>query len=116
MPDAHFAGWPGRAAVAVTHGDSPRVLVAESTEVMSRAIALLWVARTPASQVRPGYLGSIRRALLEEDWSEAVLQWMFSMDEVVDAYPDETMWTDEMLDANRASMEIRMAPIFADEL
>lgn len=114
MADPHFAGWPGRAAVAVTHGEAPQVLLAESTEVLSRAIAMFWVARTPADQVPPAFLGGIRRALLDEDWSEAVLQWMFSAGELVDAYPDETIWTDDRLDADRAALEIRMAPIFRD--
>ena len=114
MPDPSYAGWPGRVAVAITHGESPRVLLAESNEVLSRAIALCWVASTPAEQVPAAFLTSIRRALLDEDWSEAVLQWMFSAGDVVDAYPDETMWTDERLDADRASMEIRVAPIFKE--
>jgi hypothetical protein len=31
---------------------------------------------------------------------------------VVDAYPDEYVWTEERPDQDRASFEIRMAPIF----
>ena len=114
MPDPRFAGWPGRVAVAMTHGESPRVLIAESTEVLSRAIALFWVASTPSEQVPETDLSAIRRALLDENWSEAVLHWMSSAGDVVDAYPDETMWTDERLDAETASMEIRVAPIFRE--
>ena len=115
MPDQYFASWPGRLAVAVTRGDSPRVIVAESPEVLSRAIALQWVARTPSAEVNPAWLGSIRRALLEENWSDAALFWMQSVGEPLDAYPDETVWTDELLDADRAAMEIRIAAIFNDD-
>lgn len=114
MPDPYFAGWPGRVAIAVTHGESPRVLLAESPEVLSRAIALQWVARTPAAEISPAWRGSIRRALLEENWSEAAFFWMQGVGESADAYPDETLWTDALLDADRASMEIRMSAIFSD--
>ena len=39
---------------------------------------------------------------------------MFSAGDLVDAYPDETVWSDALLDAERASMEIRIAPIFKE--
>ncbi len=114
MPDPYFAGWPGRVAIAVTGGESPRLLLAESPEVLSRAIALQWVARTPPEDISPAWLRSIQNALLEENWSDAAFFWMQGVDESVDAYPDETVWTDELLDADRASMEIRMSAIFRE--
>jgi hypothetical protein len=33
---------------------------------------------------------------------------------VIDAYPDEIVWTESVLDAERATLEIRMAPLFRD--
>ena len=115
MPDPYFAGWPGRVAIAVTSGETPRVILAESPEVLSRAIALQWVARTAPKDIAPAWRESIRRALLEENWSDAAFFWMQGVGESVDAYPDETLWTDDLLDADRASMEIRMSAIFRDE-
>lgn len=88
------------------------MLIAESEEVLSRAIALLWVARTHSRDLDSGSVGGIREALLEENWSEAVIEWMSAAGEIVDAYPDEEIWTEARLDAERASMEIRMSPIF----
>ena len=34
--------------------------------------------------------------------------------EVVDAYPDEEVWTTQHLDEERASMDVRVAPLFED--
>jgi hypothetical protein len=33
---------------------------------------------------------------------------------IVDAYPDEPVWTERQLDAERMALELRMAPIFRD--
>jgi hypothetical protein len=41
--------------------------------------------------------------------------WMQATSEVVDVYPDEEIVTEERLDQDTASMEIRLAPIFEDE-
>ena len=68
--------------------------------------------------MRPSEIGSsdlvdaIREALLEEQWGHAVELWMEATGEIVDAYPDEPIMTASGLDEDRASMEIRLAPIF----
>ena len=102
-------------AVAVTRDDPPRVFLAESDAVLSRVVALRLVARTRPSEFRePADLIEIRRALLDERWSDAVFRWMEATGEVVDAYPDEEVWTAAQLDAERTSLETRVTPIFED--
>lgn len=109
-------GWPGRAAVAVTRDDPPQIFLAESDAVLARIVALRLVARSASASFAIGQdLHEIRDALLAERWGDAVLLWMAATGEVVDAYPDEEVWTTAMLDDERASLEIRLAPIFADE-
>jgi hypothetical protein len=116
LPDEERHGWPGRVAVALTRDDPPRVFIAESASVLSRVVALLLVARTaPRDLVEPRLLADIRRALLEERWGDAVFLWMDATGEVVDAYPDEEVWTTQQLDEERASMEVRIAPLFEDQ-
>ncbi|HWD09238.1 MAG TPA: hypothetical protein VHA57_09100 [Actinomycetota bacterium] len=56
----------------------------------------------------------IREALVEERWADAIASWMAATGEVVDAYPDEQVVTEAMLDADRASPEVRLAPIFRE--
>jgi hypothetical protein len=114
-PVEEHQGWPGRVAVAVTRDDPPQVFIAESDSVLSRLVALRLVARTrPNDLAERADLVEIRRALLDERWSDAVFRWMEATGEIVDAYPDEDVWTAAQLDAERASLETRLAPIFEE--
>ena len=106
-----MTSWPGRVAVAVTRDETPEVLLADDEHVLSRLVALRLVARTPSASLGQ-HLEKIRSALLEERWGDAVALWIEATGTVVDAYPDEEVWTDEQLDQDHASFEIRMAPIF----
>jgi hypothetical protein len=87
------------------------VLLAENAEVLSRLVALRWVSQTPPSALG-GQVEAIREALLEERWGDAVFLWMEATGNIVDAYPEEDVWTEEQLDQDRASFEIRITPIF----
>lgn len=107
-----MSSWPGNVAVAVTRGEQEvQILLAENGEVLSRLVALRWVAQTAASSLG-GRVEGIRQALLDERWGDAVALWMDATGTVVDAYPDEDVWTEDRLDQHTASFEIRMAPIF----
>jgi hypothetical protein len=103
-----------RVAVAVTHGESPKVVLATNDVVLTRAVALLLVAATEPRSIGAGSVRRIREALLEERWADAVLDWMGATGDVLDGYPDELVWTDEHLDEERVALELRMAPIFRD--
>jgi hypothetical protein len=109
-------GWPGRVSVAVVRSDPPVVFLAESDAVIGRLLALRLVARArPSELASSGLLGDIRNALLEERWGDAVAMWMRATSEIVDVYPDEEIVTEERLDHETASVEIRLAPIFDDD-
>jgi len=105
-------GWPGRVAVGVLHGDTPEVFLAESDAVLSRLLAVRLVGPSRPEDFAPGVLEEIRSALLHQRWADAVTAWMLASGEVLDGYPDEEVVTEEMLDDERASMEIRLLPIF----
>jgi hypothetical protein len=105
----------GRVAFAVVHSDPPEVFVAEDEHVLSRVLALRLVAQLPAAEVSDSArLRKMRDALLEERWADALLEWITETDTAVDAYPDEDIWRDRRLDLDRASLEIRVAPLFTD--
>ncbi|MEX2254458.1 MAG: hypothetical protein WEC34_03370, partial [Acidimicrobiia bacterium] len=56
----------------------------------------------------------LRECLLEERWADAIFTWVELSGVAIDAYPDEIVWTESVLDAERATLEIRMAPLFRD--
>ena len=102
-----------RVAVGVVRGEVPQVFLAENVEVLGRLLALHLVARTPAANVGVS-AETIRAALLEERWGDAVLAWMGATDNVVDGYDDEHVWTEERLDRTFADFELRLTPLFQD--
>lgn len=57
----------------------------------------------------------IRAALLEERWADAVVEWIDETGTAVDVYEEvPKVWSEDDLDLDKASLEIRMAPVFAD--
>ncbi len=112
MPDNPLSGWPGRVAVAVVRVDPPEVVVASDTEVLGRVLAVKVVARSAAADLPAKTVHEIRAALLDERWGDAVASWIEATGVVIDAYPDDDLWTDARLDADQTSLEIRLAPVF----
>lgn len=107
----------GLIAYAVTRGDEPQVFLAEDEYVLTRVIALELVAATDASRLSHLGASTIRSALLNEEWETAVATWISETGITVDVYPpDLKVWTDEMLDAERTSLELRMTPIFSGDV
>lgn len=70
-----MSSWPGNVAVAVTRDEQAQVLLAENADVLSRMVALRWVAQTPPSALG-GQAEGIREALLEERWGDARTGWI----------------------------------------
>lgn len=95
-------------------GDPPDVYLAEDEAVLSRLLALRVVAASRPGDFDAETLAVIRAALLEERWADAVSEWIAAGGDAVDGYPDEPVWTNAQLDEDRASMEIRVAPIFGE--
>ena len=104
-------------AYAVVREEEPKVFLAESADVLSRVLALQVVAQLPAATVRSSArLEEMRSALLEERWGDALVAWIEETETPVDVYDESlVVWTNEALDAEQASMEIRMSPLFGDQ-
>lgn len=117
---ASFAEVPGRAsfvgAYAIVRSDPPEILLAEGADAISRALAIYLVAQLPAGEVTSqARLREMREALLEERWADALVAWIEETGTVVDVYDEPTkVWTTAELDLERASLEIRLAPLFAE--
>lgn len=115
MSIEHGATRPGRVAFAVVHRDPPLVFMAEDEHVLARLIALKVVATTnPGELANREAVQELRDCLLQERWADAIFRWAEISGVAVDAYPDEVVWTDPAIDAERAALEIRVAPLFHD--
>ena len=114
MSDQTVAGFPWRVAVAIVHSDPPEALLASNADVLTRLVALKVVAQTDPREINAASLVSIRDALLEGRWADAVFDWIEAGNQPIDAYPDEDVWTEARLDEEMASLEIRMQRIFND--
>ena len=115
MSATHGATRPGRVAFAVVHHDPPEVFIAEDEFVLARLVALNVVAPTrPEDLPSHEAVQELRQCLLEERWADAIFSWLEHSGVVIDAYPDEIVWTEAGLDAERAALEIRMAPLFRE--
>ena len=89
--------------------------MADDVDVLSRVLALQVVAHTPASAIDDSdVLDRIRTALLEERWGDALALWIEHGGDAIDVYDDVEIWTEDALDVEQASFEIRMAPIFSE--
>lgn len=62
-------------------------------------------------------IDTIRSALLDERWADALVLWMSATGKIVDVYADHEMWTNREFGEEISSLELRAAPIFdqADE-
>ena len=102
-------------AYAVVHDDPPQVYAAENVDVLQWVIALEVVARTPAASLSQGTVRTLREALLDERWGDAVELWMRMSGTVIDVYPDGLrVWTMEFLQADIANIRLQFTPLFAD--
>ena len=100
--------------MAIVRSDPPQVFAATDANVLNRLVALKVVATTDPTGLPADLLQSIRTALLDERWGDAVTDWMRATGETLDAYPDEDVWSDESLGIDVALFEIRMARIFSE--
>lgn len=104
-----------RLAYAVVRDDPPRVLAADSLEVLHRVIALEVVASSSSSALPAPEVRAIREALLDERWADAVTHWMEHSGLAVDVYDDLEVWTDERVDRDLTTVKLQFAPLFRDD-
>ncbi len=98
-------------AVAVVHGETPEVFIAEDIDVLHWVLALEWVARADPAHVG-GLRDSLRQALLEERWADAVVAYMDHLGTRVDVYSSEAVY-----DSTKVALgadELQFRPLFRD--
>ena len=72
-------------AYAVRHRQPLDPLFAEDLDTLHKVIAIQWISTWQPTHHEQAE--RVRAALLAENWSDAVVEWMSSTGEVVDVYP-----------------------------
>jgi hypothetical protein len=99
-------------ACAIVRGEPPEVFAAEDLETLNWVLALKVVAATPAKGLPDDVRDSLREALLDERWGDAVTTWMRERDAVIDVYPSMDLHTPA--DVEMAEVEMQFLPLFED--
>jgi hypothetical protein len=98
-------------ACAVVRDDPPQVFIAADQETLNWVLALKLIARTPGRDFPDGLRESLRTALQEEQWGQAVELWMHNRPEV-DVYPSFEFYSSS--DVDLAAEELQFTPLFED--
>ena len=100
-------------AYAVVRDDPPAVYLAEDLDVLQRALALHVVGRTSSGRLSAETRESIRAALLEERWGDAVYAWILHTGVAIDVYT-ERVQTSEDLPADLIGAQLQFTSLFRD--
>jgi hypothetical protein len=101
-------------AYAVVRTEPPQVFLAEDVDVLQRVLAVELVARTDPSSLDPTDLESIRQALLDERWSDAVVGWMSFVGVEVDVYTYLHVFSEHEVPPDLVGAQLQFAPLFRD--
>ena len=99
-------------ACAVVRDDPPRVFVAEDLSTLNWVLACRLVAATAGSDLPVGERETLRRALREERWGDAVFAFISRTGVAVDVY--ESTELHAAADAAVGPMELQLSPLFSD--
>ena len=91
-------------------GSELSVIIAKDEESLNKAIALDLIASTAPARLGT-HLASIREALIDGRWADALVEWMDATGNVVDVYPDEPV-RESIYDDKTLEFELQMKPIF----
>lgn len=86
------------------------MLIAKDQESLNEAIALDLIASTTPKRLGT-HLATIREALIDGRWADALVAWMDATGNVVDVYPDEPV-RELIHDDQTLEFELQLKPIF----
>ena len=101
-------------AYAVVRSDPPDVFLADDVETLSRVLALELVARTDPRQIDSGKALSMREALLDQRWADALVEWMSYTGNEGDVYTHLHIHSDTDVADDLLGARLQFAPLFRD--
>jgi len=102
---------PRFVACAVVRDDPPQVFIADDQDTLNWVLALRMIAVTPGRELPEDLRESLRAALRDERWGDAVELWMLNRPEV-DVYSSYELYTGR--DVELAAQELEFTQLFED--
>lgn len=101
-------------AYAVVRDEPPTVYAAESMDVLQRLLALEVVARSVPADLEVTARDRMRKALLDERWAEAVVEWIDTTGVAIDVYTHLHVYSDADLPSGLIGAQLQFAPLYRD--
>lgn len=101
-------------AYAVVRDDPPTVYAADGIDVLQRLLALEVVARTPPARLDEPSRNRMQRALLDERWADAVVEWIDTTGVPIDVYTHMHVYSDIELPNELIGAQLQFSPLFRD--
>lgn len=101
-------------AYAVVRSDPPDVYLADDVEILARVLALELVARSDPAKLPAGRAETLRSALLDERWADALVEWMSITGMAVDVYTHLHVYSATDLPAEMLGAHLQFSPLFRE--
>ena len=101
-------------AYAVVRDEPPTVYAADSIEVLQRLLALEVVARSVPNDLEAKARERMRKALLDERWADAVVEWIDTTGTAIDVYTQMHVYSEDDLPSELIGAQLQFSPLFRD--
>lgn len=101
-------------AYAVVRDEPPTVYAADSIEVLQRLLALEVVARSVPNDLEVKARERMRKALLDERWADAVVEWIDTTGTAIDVYTQMHVYSEDDLPSELIGAQLQFSPLFRD--
>jgi hypothetical protein len=101
-------------AYGVVRDEPPTVYAAETIDVLQRLLALEVVARSVPTGLDPKARDRMRKALLDERWADAVVEWIDTTGIAIDVYTHLHVYSASDLPNDLIGAQLQFAPLYRD--
>jgi hypothetical protein len=101
-------------AYAVVRDEPPTVYAAETIDVLQRLLALEVVARSLPVGLDVKARERMRKALLDERWADAVVEWIDATGVAIDVYTHLHVYSEDDLPNDLIGAQLQFAPLYRD--
>lgn len=101
-------------AYAVVRDEPPTVYAAETIDVLQRLLALEVVARSVPTELEAKSRSRMAKALLDERWADAVVEWIDTTGTAIDVYTQLHVYSEDDLPSDLIGAQLQFAPLFRD--